>query len=95
MSSVKEQTQLVGAFSTFACNIDAQAKEAFNQALNGLLGVDYTPVAVSSQIVAGTNYRFFCNAKVVNPYSANGSAMVNIYMPLTGEAHITSIQRID
>jgi len=95
MSLVKEQTQLVGAYSTFACNIDVQAKEAFSQALAVLSGVDYTPVAVSSQIVAGINYRFFCNAKVVSPYSANGSAMVNIYKPLTGEAHITSIQRID
>ena len=95
MSLVKEQTQLVGAYSTFSCNIDAQAKDAFKEALDGLLGVDYTPVAVSSQIVAGINYRFFCNAKVVSPYSANGSAMVNIYKPLTGEAHITSIQRID
>jgi len=95
MSLVKEQTQLVGAFSTFTCNIDAQANDAFKEALDGLLGVDYTPVAVSSQIAAGTNYRFFCNAKVVSPYSANGSAMVNIYSSLDGEAHITSIQRID
>lgn len=95
MSLVQEQTQLVGAFSTFSCNIDNQAEQAFNEAMENIIGVEYSPVAVSQQVVAGMNYRFFCNSKIVTPYAANGSAMVNIYKPLEGKAHIISIKNID
>ncbi len=95
MSQLKEESTMVGAFSTFSCNMDNQATNAFNEALEGFVGVKYSPVAVSQQVVAGMNYRFFCNAKMVTPFSVNGSAMISIYKPLSGNAHIMSIQHID
>jgi len=95
MSQLKEEAVMVGAFSTFSCNIDGQANNAFNEAFENFVGVKYSPVAVSQQVVAGMNYRFFCNSKMVTPFSVNGSAMVSIYKPLNGNAHIVSIQNID
>ncbi|MXN92010.1 hypothetical protein GR160_12315 [Flavobacterium sp. Sd200] len=74
--------------------MDDTAKKAFKEAMEGLLGVQYTPVAVSQQLVAGLNYRFFCNAKPATQYPFNGAAIVSIYKPLNGEAHITGIQKI-
>lgn len=83
---------MVGAYTPFTTEISPEAKEVFNKALAGLVGVDYTPLAVSTQVVAGTNYRFFCNAKPVYPNAPVEGAMVYIYQPLEGEPHITNIQ---
>ncbi len=85
-------TQLVGAYSPYTCEISAQAKQAFSEAMKGILGVSYSPVAVSSQVVAGMNYNFFCNTVSATRYPNQGSAIVSIYAPLKGEAHITHIQ---
>lgn len=84
---------MVGAFTPFSTQISTEAKEVFQKAMNGLLGVNYTPLAVSTQVVEGTNYRFFCNAKVVYPNANNDAAMVEIYQPLNGEPHIRQIHR--
>jgi hypothetical protein len=42
-------------------------------------GVQYEPLAVRTQVVAGTNYDFFCNAKVVAPGTEWYQAMVQIF----------------
>lgn len=47
--------------------------------------VDYSPVAASNQVVAGINYRFLLNAKIVTLYATNSSTIANIYKPLEGE----------
>ncbi|HNW97673.1 MAG TPA: hypothetical protein PKK00_04580 [Bacteroidales bacterium] len=93
MSTEKEQV-LVGAWSIYTSKIDEQAQQAFKEATHGLVGVSYSPVAVSQQVVAGMNYRFFCNTKLITPIYLNGAAIVSVYKPLKGEAHITSITPI-
>ncbi|MBL4862225.1 MAG: hypothetical protein JKY09_04300 [Crocinitomicaceae bacterium] len=90
-----KETTLVGAWTPFSSTIDNQAQSAFDEALKGLVGVDYIPVAVAQQVVAGMNYKFFCNTKLIIPFPINGSAMVSIYKPIDGKAHITGIQNID
>ncbi|WP_298904297.1 hypothetical protein [uncultured Psychroserpens sp.] len=92
---MSKTSNLVGAYSPYSCTISKEATSAFNEALDGLLGVTYTPVAVSEQLVAGTNYKFFCNTEAAVRYPINGSAIVSIYQPLDGKAHITSIQNIN
>ena len=87
-------TNFPGSYSTFTCKIDEAAQQAFNEAVV-ILGVKYTPVAVSQQVVAGLNYRFFCNTETVSPYPYNGAAIVSIYKPLNGPAHLTGIKNID
>ena len=91
---MSDKTNLLGAFSPFTCKITKDEKAVFNEATERLLGVKYTPVAVSVQVVAGTNYRFFCNAELVNQYPTLGAAVVSIYRPLKGAAHITGISNV-
>lgn len=92
---MSDQQRILGAYSAYTCEIDAPAKQAFEEALKDLLGVTYTPVAVSQQVVAGTNYRFFCNTESATRFPIMGSAIVSIYKPLEGSAHITGIQIIN
>lgn len=87
-------TNELGAFSAYTCEIDKDQQAAFDEALEGLVGVGYNPVAVSQQVVAGMNYHFFCNTKLITARPRNGAAIVSIYKPLKGEAHITNIKTI-
>ncbi|MGA9637954.1 hypothetical protein [Flavobacterium sp.] len=87
-----QEATLVGGWSPFH-PLTTQDQEIFNQALQGFLGVIYTPNAVSTQIVAGKNYRYKCTASMP-PSDVIWEAIVEIYAPLTGKPHITGITRI-
>lgn len=68
------------------------ARKAFDKAMEGFVGVDYSPVALlSTQIVSGTNYCFLCEATVVYPGAETSYALVYIYEDLQGNAKITEI----
>jgi len=84
-------TSQVGGWSSFNFNISHEARKAFDTALHGFVGVRYKPLAVATQIVAGTNYCFLCEATVVYPGATPHAAKVYIYQPLEGNAHITQI----
>jgi hypothetical protein len=85
---------MVGGWSIFSSEITKEAKDVFETALKGLVGVDYSPVAFATQVVSGTNYSFFCNAKAVYPDAPNQGAIVDIYKPLDGQAHLREIRTI-
>ena len=58
----------------------------------GLVGVDYVPVTLlSTQTVAGTNYRILCEATTVYPGAEMHYAVVNVYESLEGNANIISV----
>ena len=60
-----------------------EATAAFNKATEGFVGVDYVPVALlSTQTVAGTNYRILCEATTVYPGAEMHYAVVNVYESL-------------
>ena len=62
------------------------------QATEGFVGVDYVPVALlSTQTVAGTNYRILCEATTVYPGAEMHYAVVNVYESLEGNANIISV----
>ena len=63
--------QLLGGWNEYSCDISENAQKVFDNALEDLDGVLYTPVAVATQVVSGTNYSFFCNAKVVSRCSCS------------------------
>lgn len=88
-----ETNVMVGTFTAYTNRMTTEQLNVFSQATKGLEGVDYTPLAVSTQLVSGTNYRFFCNSKGVYPNSLNEGAIVTIYQPLQGQPHVTSIHR--
>ena len=69
-----------------------EATAAFAQAMDGLVGVDYVPVALlSTQTVAGTNYRILCEATVVYPGAEMHYAVAEIYEDPDGKASLLEV----
>lgn len=62
--------------------LEQHDKEVFEKAIEGLLGAEYIPEKVSTQIVAGTNYRFFCKYKKMTAQPEEGTAVVTIFEEL-------------
>lgn len=77
-----------------------EALEAlFEKGTETLTGADYIPVAyLGSQVVAGTNHAFLCQAVTAYPGSLETDpayAMVYLYEDLSGEVSILSIADFD
>lgn len=83
-----------GAWTTFTKDISEKEFDIFKQVTENLDGVQYTPIAVATQVVAGINYKFLCNGKIVYPNTPEIAVIITIYEPLEGPAHITEIKRI-
>ncbi|MEM1204163.1 MAG: hypothetical protein AAGN66_13115 [Acidobacteriota bacterium] len=87
---------VVGGWTGFGSKIDAEAKKAFDQALEGLVGASYKPLAVATQVVAGLNYCFLCQGTLVTPGQQEFAAKVYVFKPLGGEpARVENIERVD
>ena len=87
------KSTLVGGWTNFNFTLTPQAKEVFQVALKGFVGVGYTPLAFATQVVAGTNWCFL--SKAVMPGSDYENAvLLYIYQPLEGTPHITEINKI-
>jgi len=91
MSTLTKET-VVGGWTAYH-PLTKEDQLIFDEALAGFVGVNYTPESVSTQVVAGTNYRFKCSASVP-PSEVVWEAIVEIYAPLTGKPHITGITRL-
>lgn len=87
-----ESRVMTGAYTPFRDTISDEEKEIFNAAIPPI-GATYEPLAVSTQVVAGINYRFFCNQTLVTPAQNTKPVFVDIYAPLPGQGkpHVTSI----
>ena len=81
----------VGGWSSYH-SLTGKDKNIFNTALSYLKGVTYIPNAVSTQVVAGVNYRFKCTASNP-PADIIWKCIVEIFQPLGGEPYITAIIR--
>jgi hypothetical protein len=90
---MSEQAVLVGGWTAYH-KLTAEDQAVFNQAMKGFVGVQYTPFEVSTQVVAGTHYRFKCKTTVPLAKPIHGEAVVQIFQSLDGSAHITSITPI-
>ena len=72
------------------------AQSAFAKAMEGFVGVNYTPVALlGTQLVSGTNYCLLCEAAVVYPDAKPYYAVVTVYESLDGAAEIRNIVALD
>ena len=81
-----------GWFASDDIALPEEVKEAYDKAMEGLVGVDYEPVAfLESQVVAGMNYRILCKSTVVYPGAETGYAIVTVYRALDGSAEVTDI----
>jgi hypothetical protein len=83
-----------GGWTAWNFTLSAEAKEVFDVALKGLLGMQYTPLAFATQVVAGTNYCFLCKAKVVYPNAPDRVVELYILKPLDGPSHIVKITEV-
>jgi hypothetical protein len=78
-------------------DLTAEDTEIFAAAMEGFDGVRYEPLKVSTQVVAGTNYKFYCKATNATPDAKERYVYVTIYVPLPSSgdsAEITNIQDI-
>ena len=90
--TLEQKATTVGGWSTYHKPSTAELA-IFNQAMNSLIGVKYTPQLVCSQLVNGINYRFKCLASIP-PAEVVWEAVVEIYAPVSGTPHVTGIIRI-
>ncbi|GMV30118.1 MAG: hypothetical protein AMXMBFR59_22430 [Rhodanobacteraceae bacterium] len=87
-------TQIPGGWSNFDFTLSPEAKNVFDTAFDGLLGVKYTPFAFATQIVNGTNYSFLCEAQYMTRYPVENAVAAEVYQPLEGKPHIVAIRPI-
>ncbi len=81
-----------GWFAAEDPTVTEELGTAFATALEDLVGVDYEPLALlGSQVVAGKNYCFFCEATPVVPNAETGYAFVYVYQDLQGNAELSDI----
>ena len=70
--------------------------ETFNAAMEGLVGVGYTPVQViATQLVSGTNYAYLATGTTVTAEPQTNYYVVVVYKDLQGNVKITAINQID
>ena len=79
-----DDSQMVGAFGEDRA-LTAEDREVFDKAMEGLMGVSYEPLLVSTQVVAGLNYRFTAEATVVAPDAETTKVFIYIFQPLGDE----------
>jgi hypothetical protein len=90
-------TEQAGGWTGWNFEIPAKDKTVFAEAVAGLKGVKYTPLAVATQVVAGINYAFLSEGVVVHPNAKTNVFVIRIYAPLPGhgEPHVTGITPVE
>lgn len=91
----QEKEQLCGGYTAQRA-ITPTELELFKKATDTLEGVLYTPQSVATQVVAGVNYHFICEAAAVTREPQLYQAAIIIYQPLPGqgEPRITKITKL-
>lgn len=76
--------------------VPADAKEAFDSAIQGYTGMNLEPKALlATQVVSGTNYAFLCLGERVVQNPVKGWYVVVVYKDLQGKAKISSVEDFD
>ena len=96
-ASSAEPAGMTGGWSaTESPEITEDVQALFDKAMEGLLGVNYTPVAyLGTQLVAGSNHCILCQAAAVYPGAQPYYVLVYIYEDLSGNAEILDIETLD
>ena len=97
MVGVAAAEEKVGGWTPAADpSITDEVMAVFEKGTEGLTGVDYVPVAyLGSQVVAGTNHCFLCQATVVYPDAEPGYALMYLYEDLQGNVSVMNIADLD
>lgn len=79
---------IVGSYSEYR-ELSEDEKSFFEEVVKEYEKELFNPERVSTQVVAGINYRFLCSMKDGN---ATSKVIVTIYKPLSGDSKITSVE---
>ena len=81
-----------GAVEPANGEITAELQGIFDKALEGYDGAKLEPVELlSTQVVAGVNYRFLCNETVLVPGAEPKEVIVTVFKDLDGNCSITDV----
>ncbi|MCH5147397.1 MAG: hypothetical protein J1F61_05290 [Clostridiales bacterium] len=94
LNKIKEEIKMVGSYSELK-QLDVEATRIFDEAFKDLLGVHYEPLLVQSQVVAGTNLRYICNASPVVPNPEKYGVIVNVWVKPNGEIQRGNIIKLN
>ena len=76
--------------------ITEELQALFDQGMEGLVGVNYVPVAyLGSQVVAGTNHCFLAQATVIYPDARPSWVLIYLYEDLSGNVSLMNIADFD
>ncbi len=92
MKTGEHNNHSAGGWTQFEALTPAD-KKVFDQAMEGFVGVKYTPEKVSKQVVNGTNYRFKCTALPSTKDPHPHKAIVKIHAPIVGKPKIEEIEK--
>ncbi len=89
--------QLMGGWNaTESPEMTEEIRAIFDKGMEGLVGVNYVPVAyLAFQVVSGTNHCFLCQATVVSPNASPYYALVYLYENLDGQVTVSHITALD
>ncbi len=89
-------THSPGGWSNFDFTLTPEAKHVFEYATAGLQGVKYAPFAFATQMFAGTNYSFLCEAVLVSRNPTTNVVKMRIFQSLDSKEMpaIASIEMI-
>ena len=88
-----EDEILMGGWTTASDTaITEEIRALFEKGMEGLVGVNYEPIAyLGSQVVAGINHAILCQATVVYPGAESKLVVVYLYEDLQGNVSILNI----
>lgn len=74
--------------------IDIAEEEILQTALFNCIGASYQPLLVSTQLVAGTNYSFFCNEHKSTPNPPNDAVIIDVFVDLHNQVQLRGIHEV-
>jgi hypothetical protein len=82
-----------GAYSPFT-KVSKKELDVLDSVKNGLIGASFSGEYVSTQLVAGFNYKFAGTMSVTLENPAEYPALLTVHEPLSGAPVITGIERV-
>lgn len=94
--AMAEENLAGGWTPSLSPEITEELTRLFEKGLSETVGVDYVPIAyLGSQVVAGTNHCFLCQATVVYPDAQPYYALVYLYQALDGSVSLLNVQPME
>jgi hypothetical protein len=83
-----------GGWSPWIWAINKTEGRIFDEVMEQIIGVEYKPVAIASQVVSGTNYAYLCEATIMNEAQTKYVAIVYILAPLKTKPFLRNIRPV-